>query len=48
MGFLSCYDWVAKNVPVTSEDFLLPKCSKPEMLLKVSDHEDLLTIFEHF
>ena len=39
---------IAKNVPVTSEDFLLPKCSKPEMLLKVSDHEDLLTIFEHF
>ena len=34
------------NVPVISEDFLLPKCSKSEMLLKVS--EDLLTIFEHF
>ena len=36
---------ISKNVPVTSEDFLLPKCSKSEMLLKVS--EDLLTIFEH-
>ena len=37
---------ISKNVPVTSEDFLFPKCSKSEMLLKVS--EDLLTIFEHF
>ena len=39
---------ISKNVLVTCEDFLLPKCSNSEMLLKVSDREDLLTIFEHF
>ena len=38
---------ITKNAPESSEDFLLPKCSKCEMFLKVSDHEDLLTNFEH-